>query len=679
MPLTIMSLEELKSDERYLRLLSEKFPTRKAVVTELINLKAILSLPKGTEHIVSDLHGESGAFVHILKNASGVVRRKVDDIYGLTLSENEKRALCALIYYPEERIELVRKSLEDPPQPSLKGREPDEGMGSFTIDEWYRRRLHQVVLVARAVTIKYSRSKVRKMLPEDYAYVIDELLHESSIEHDRTTYYNAIIDAIIELGCAEQLIIAISFLIHSLTIDMLHIVGDIFDRGPGASQIMDTLSWVRNYDIQWGNHDIEWMGAMAGNLALIATVLRVSIRYANIETLEEGYGINLLPLANFAMETYGDDPCEVFQTKDFENNPRLTRSAQLMAKMHKAMAIIQFKLEGQTILRHPEWQMDDRLLLDKIDMETGTIRIGDNTYPLTDCHLPTLNAQHPYDLSPEEEELMGQLARSFRMSEKMQRHLRRLYQHGSLFLVRNGFLLYHAAIPLNADGSFTTVNVCGKQVSGRALMERIDEVVRTAYYGTGSEKDNALDYMLYLWQGAHSPLYNKDKMTTFERYFIADEALWKERKGAYYELANRRDICEHILREFGLDPETGRIINGHIPVRTIKGETPIRAEGKRFVIDGGFSKPYQEKTGIAGYTLIYNSHGIQLVEHESFESREQAILSGSDIHNRTLLEDFSRHRIRVRNTDRGKELLQQVSNLQHLLAAYQTGIIKEKS
>ena len=679
MPLTIMSLEELKSDERYLRLLSEKFPTRKAVVTELINLKAILSLPKGTEHIVSDLHGESGAFVHILKNASGVVRRKVDDIYGLTLSETEKRALCALIYYPEERIELVRKSVEDPPQSSLKGREPDEGMGSFTMDDWYRRRLHQVVLVARAVTIKYSRSKVRKMLPEDYAYVIDELLHESSIEHDRTTYYNAIIDAIIEVGCAEQLIIAISFLIHSLTIDMLHIVGDIFDRGPGASQIMDTLSWVRNYDIQWGNHDIEWMGAMAGNLALIATVLRVSIRYANIETLEEGYGINLLPLANFAMETYGDDPCEVFQTKDFENNPRLTRSAQLMAKMHKAMAIIQFKLEGQTILRHPEWQMDDRLLLDKIDMEAGTIRIGDNTYPLTDCHLPTLNAQHPYDLSPEEEELMGQLARSFRMSEKMQRHLRRLYQHGSLFLVRNGFLLYHAAIPLNADGSFTTINVCGKQVSGRALMERIDEVVRTAYYGTGSEKDNALDYMLYLWQGAHSPLYNKDKMTTFERYFIADEALWKERKGAYYELANRRDICEHILREFGLDPETGRIINGHIPVRTIKGETPIRAEGKRFVIDGGFSKPYQEKTGIAGYTLIYNSHGIQLVEHESFESREQAILSGSDIHNRTLLEDFSRHRIRVRNTDRGKELQQQVSNLQHLLAAYQTGIIKEKS
>lgn len=677
-----MGLEELKNDERYLRLLSEKFPSRKAVITELINLKAIISLPKGTEHIVSDLHGESGAFVHIIKNASGVIRRKVDDIYGLTLSETEKRALCALTYYPEERIELVRRSLEeveDSPLPSLQGRELDEGMGTFTMDEWYRRRLHQVVLIARAVTIKYSRSKVRKLLPKDYAYVIDELLHESSIEHDRTNYYNAIIDAIVEVGCAEQLIIAISYLIHSLTIDTLHIVGDIFDRGPGASQIMDTLSWVRDYDIQWGNHDIEWMGAMAGNLALIATVLRVSIRYANIETLEEGYGINLLPLANFAMETYGNDPCTVFQTKDFENNPRLTRSAQLMAKMHKAMAIIQFKLEGQTILRHPEWEMNDRLLLDKIDLAAGTLRIQGTTYPLTDRNLPTLNAKDPYALSAEEEELMVQLARSFRKSEKMQRDLKRLYQHGSLFLVRNGFLLYHAAIPLNADGSFTTVNVCCEQVRGRALMERIDEVVRTAYYGTGSEKANALDYMLYLWQGAHSPLYNKDKMTTFERYFIDDEALWKEQKGAYYELANRRDICEQILREFRLDPETGRIINGHIPVRTIKGETPIRAEGKRFVIDGGFSKPYQEKTGIAGYTLIYNSHGIQLVEHESFESREQAILSGSDIHNRTLLEDFSRHRIRVRDTDRGKELQQQITNLQHLLAAYQAGIIKEKS
>lgn len=665
-----MDIEEIKGDLRYLKLLSEKFPNNKAVITELINLRAILSLPKGTEHFVSDLHGESSAFIHTLKNASGVIRHKIDDLFGDQMSETEKRALCALIYYPDERIELVQQSLYEP----IEGL--DEGIGEFAIEDWYRIRLHQVVLVARAVTIKYSRSKVRKLLPKDYAYIIDELLHESNIESDRAVYYNAIIDTIIDLGCAEKLITAISYLIHSFTIDTLHVVGDIFDRGSGASKIIDVLSTLRDYDIQWGNHDIEWMGAMAGNLALIATVLRVSIRYANIETLEEGYGINLLPLANFAMETYGDDPCRVFQTKDFENNPRLTRSAALMAKMHKAISIIQFKLEGQTILRHPEWGMNDRLLLDKIDLQHGTIRIGGQDYALTDRHLPTLSEADPYRLSAEEEELMAQLERSFRNSEKMQKHLHLLYQHGSMFLVRNGFLLYHAAVPLNSDGSFTEVDVCGKRVSGRALMERTDEVVRTAYYGAGKEKADALDYMLYLWEGPCSPLYNKDKMTTLERYFVDDERTWKEQKGAYYTLANERETCEMILREFGMDEHTGRIINGHIPVRTIAGETPIRAEGKRFVIDGGFSKPYQEKTGIAGYTLIYNSHGIQLVEHESFESREQAIVSGSDIHSRTLLQDFTEHRLHICDTDRGRELQAQVTNLEHLLEAYQIGLIK---
>lgn len=665
-----MDIEEIKGDLRYLKLLSEKFPNNKAVITELINLRAILSLPKGTEHFVSDLHGESSAFIHTIKNASGVIRHKIDDLFGDQMSETEKRALCALIYYPDERIELVQQSLYEP----VEGL--DEGIGEFAIEDWYRIRLHQVVLVARAVTIKYSRSKVRKLLPKDYAYIIDELLHESNIESDRAVYYNAIIDTIIDLGCAEKLITAISYLIHSFTIDTLHVVGDIFDRGSGASKIMDVLSTLRDYDIQWGNHDIEWMGAMAGNLALIATVLRVSIRYANIETLEEGYGINLLPLANFAMETYGDDPCRVFQTKDFENNPRLTRSAALMAKMHKAISIIQFKLEGQTILRHPEWGMNDRLLLDKIDLEHGTIRIGGQDYALTDTHLPTLSEAEPYRLSAEEEELMAQLERSFRKSEKMQKHLHLLYQHGNMFLVRNGFLLYHAAVPLNSDGSFAEVDVCGKRVRGRALMERTDEVVRTAYYGAGQEKADALDYMLYLWEGPCSPLYNKDKMTTLERYFVDDERTWKEQKGAYYTLANERETCEMILREFGMDEHTGRIINGHIPVRTIAGETPIRAEGKRFVIDGGFSKPYQEKTGIAGYTLIYNSHGIQLVEHESFESREQAILSGSDIHSRTLLQDFTEHRLHICDTDRGRELQAQVTNLEHLLEAYQIGLIK---
>ena len=637
------------NDERYLQLLSEKFPNSKRVITEIINLRAILSLPKGTEHFVSDLHGESMAFIHIIKNASGVVRKKVDEVYGNSLSEEEKRALCALIYYPDERIEYERTIQKD-------------------MTEWYKRRIAQTVDIARAVTIKYSRSKVHKLLPPDYAYVIKELLHETNLEqHDRQTYYNAIIDAIIETGSAEALIIAISYLIHSLTIDTLHIVGDIFDRGSGASKILDVLDTVRNYDIQWGNHDIEWMGAMAGNLALIATVLRVSIRYANIETLEEGYGINLLPLANFAMTVYGDDPCTIWQTKDFENNPRLTRSAQLMAKMHKAISIIQFKLEGQTVLRHPEWKMDHRAVLDKLDQ-----------YELLDKNLPTIDPKDPYALSQEENDLMQQLARSFRKSEKMQKHLRMLYEHGSLYLVRNGFLLYHAAIPLNADGSFTEAEVCGKRVSGKALMDRTDAIIRQAYYGTGKEKEDALDYMLYLWEGEFSPLYNKDKMTTFERYFLPKGPAWDEHKGAYFSLADDERICEQILEEFGLDPKTGRIVNGHVPVRTIKGETPMRAKGKRFVIDGGFSKPYQEKTGIAGYTLIYNSHGIQLVEHEAFESREQAILSGSDIHNRTLLQDNSGHRIRIKDTDKGKELLEQIHSLEQLLEAYRSGRMRER-
>lgn len=658
-----MENEEMRmenGEDKYLHLLSQKFPNRSAVVSELINLKAILSLPKGTEHFVSDLHGASNAFIHMVKNASGVIRRKVDDLYGDSMSEADKRALCALIYYPDERIALVKSG--------------EIAIQEDNIEDWYRQMLHQVVAVARAVTVKYTRSKVRKMLPRQFAYIVEELLHESMVE-DRSRYFNAIINGIIETGMAEKMLIEISYLIHSLTIDTFHIVGDIYDRGPKAEKIMDVLSTIRDYDVQYGNHDIEWMGAALGNRALIATVLRISIRYANIETLEEGYGINLLPLANFAMETYGDDPCEVFQTKDFENNPRLTRSAGLMAKMHKAISVIQFKLEGQTILRHPEWQMEDRLLLEKMDLNKRTITLNGVVYPLTDSYLPTVKANAPYTLSEEEEELMVQLERSFHKSEKMQRHLKQLYEHGSLFLVRNGFLLYHAAIPMNADGTFTEVDVCGKRVRGRELMERIDTVIRTAYYGHGEQQEDAKDFMLYLWEGPHSPLYDKDRMTTLERYFVADEATWKEQKGAYYELANNRDTCEMILQEFGLDPTNGRIVNGHIPVRTLKGESPMRAEGRRFVIDGGFSKPYQEKTGIAGYTLIYNSHGIQLVEHESFESREQAILSGSDIHNRTLLQDFSAHRMRVADTDRGAELQDQVRDLQRLLEAYDQGVV----
>ncbi len=655
------TIDEIRADERYLNLLAEKFPNISAATTEIVNLEAILSLPKGTEHFLSDLHGSANAFIHIVKNASGVIRRKVDDTFGDRLCEEEKRALCALIYYPDERLAYYHT----------------QGMEMEPI---YRTRLQQIVEVTRAVTVKYTRSKVRKMLPKDFAYVIEELLHESTAEPDRQSYSNAIIDAIIATGRAEGLIIAICYVIHGFAIDTLHIVGDIFDRGPGACKIMEILSTYHDFDIQWGNHDIEWMGAAAGNLALIATVLRVSIRYANVETLEEDYSINLLPLANFAMNTYGNDPCTVFQTKDFENNPRLTRSAQLMAKMHKAISIIQFKLEGQIIQRNPDYQMDDRLLLHLVDKERGTITIDGKEYELLDKNLPTLDPANPYALSTEEQQLVDQLARSFRRSEKLQKHLRCLYQHGSLFLVRNNCLLYHAAIPLEADGSFQAVKIAGETLKGRALMERIDREIRQAYYAThdSSTQQRALDYMWYLWCGPCSPLYNKDKMTTFERYFIDDKTLYKETKGAYYELANKRETCCNILREFGLDPDKSHIINGHIPVRTLKGESPLRAGGLRLVIDGGFSKPYQAQTGIAGYTLIYNSHGMQLIEHEKFESREQAVLSGADIHSRVQLVDLSKQRMLVRDTDRGKELVEQVQNLKRLLYAYQHGLIKEK-
>ncbi|MGN0239458.1 MAG: fructose-1,6-bisphosphatase [Paludibacteraceae bacterium] len=654
-------------EQKYLHLLSKQFPTAASAATEIINLKAIMSLPKATEHFVSDLHGADQAFMHVVKNASGVIRRKVDDIYGDTLPEEEKRALCAMIYYPEERLEYCHKT-------------------HANTYEIYKTRLMQVTEVARAVTVKYTRSKVRTLLPKEFAYIIEELLHESKAEPDRQMYYNAIIESIIETGKAEDLLKAICHLIHHLVIDSLHIVGDIFDRGPGAAHIMDYLCNYHDFDIQWGNHDIEWMGAAAGNWALIATVIRVSIRYANIETLEEDYSINLLPLATFALNTYGADSCERFQINDFEDNSRMKRSASLIAKMHKAISIIQFKLEGQTILRHPEYQMQDRLLLDKINFEKGTILINGKEYPLSDKYLPTINPENPYELSQEETELMSSLARSFHHSERLQKHLKCLYQRGSLFLVKNNCLLYHAAIPMNADGTFTEVDVCGQIVSGKALLERVERIIRDAYYGdttpeTPKQKHEfspALDYMWYLWCGPLSPLYNKDKMTTFERYFTPFEELEKEQKGAYYTLANNRETCEFILQEFGLNPEVSKIINGHIPVHTLRGESPMRADGLRLVIDGGFSKPYQAKTGIAGYTLIYNSHRMELVAHSPFQGREESARTGADIQNTTLLLDFSDRRLHVKDTNRGKALAAQVEDLQKLLYAYQHGILKEQ-
>jgi len=659
----MVSYEETKEDKRYLKLLSEKFPTIASAATEIINLEAILSLPKGTEHFLSDLHGEAKAFDHVLKNASGVIRKKVDEAFGDTMTEEEKRQLCALIYYPEEKLQQMHQQEEIAP-------------------EWYRDRLHRLIEVSRAVSSKYTRSKIRKQLPPEFAYVIEELMHQQKFEEtDKQAYYSAIVETIIKTERADEFIVATSLFIQRLTIDTLHIVGDIFDRGPGAHEIMDRLRHYHDFDIQWGNHDIEWMGAAAGNPALIASVLRISIRYANVETLEEGYSINLLPLATLAMDVYGDDPCEIWQTKDFENNPRLKRSAQLMAKMHKCISIMEFKLEGQEILRHPEWEMNDRLFLHLINKEKGTITIKGKEYELLDKNLPSLDPNDPYKLCPGEEQLMQQLLHSFRKSEKLQKHLRALYQHGSLFLVRNNCLLYHAAIPLNDDGSFAEVLVDGKMVKGRELMERVDRVVRNAYFAPRGSKtqQDALDYMLYLWQGPGSPLFDKDKMTTFERYFLAEEKLYKEKKGAYFVLANQRETCEKILEEFGLDPKRSHIINGHVPVRTLKGESPMRAEGMRLVIDGGFSKPYHATTGIAGYTLIYNSHGLELVQHAPFESKQKVLDGALNFHSKVQLETFSDHRMMVRDTDRGRELVEQVENLQKLLVAYSTGLIKERN
>ncbi len=658
---TRKKLKEVSGDLRYLKLLSNNFPTIADASTEIINLEAILNLPKGTEHFLTDLHGEDEAFLHVLKNASGVVRRKVEDIFGNTLRESSKSELCTLIYYPEEKLVLVREKEKD-------------------LNDWYRTTLHQVIAVARLVSSKYSRSKMRKSLPKDFAYVIEELLHELQQDPDKQDYFNSIINSIIEINRADEFIIAICNVIQRLTIDTLHIVGDIFDRGPGAHIIMDTLGDYHHYDIQWGNHDILWMGAAAGNKACMANVLRISLRYANLTTLEEGYGINLLPLATFAMETYKDDACKAFMPKTIDSEYFPQKTLRMMAQMHKAIAIIQFKLEGQIINSEPSFNMQDRNMLHRIDFTNGTIDINGQSYAMSDRNLPTVDPADPYKLSAEEEEVVEKLFNSFATSEKLHKHIRCLYSKGSIYLTRNGNLLYHASVPIAEDGSFKEVVVEGKPLTGKPLMDKLDQLARDAYfeYSDMQLKNYALDYMWYLWCGPDSPLFNKDKMTTFERYFVADKETHKEKKGAYYLLINEEEICDMILTEFGLEPSTSRIINGHIPVRIKKGESPIRANGKLLVIDGGFSKAYQSETGIAGYTLIYNSHGLLLVQHEPFESSRRAIIEEQDIISTIHLLEFKAQRMRVRDTDRGQELTAQKYDLERLLIAYRGGLIKER-
>ena len=654
-------MSKIETDPRVLELLSQNFGTVSSASTEIINLEAILNLPKGTEYFVADLHGESEAFRHILKNASGNIKRKVKEIFGTSLREQEIRELCTLIYYPEQKLEYIKAS-------------------ETNLDDFYNITLHQLVRVLQTVSVKYTRSKVRKTLPKEYAYIIEELLHESPSDDDKTAYFNRIIETIISTGQADSFIVAMSNVIQRLSIDQLHILGDIFDRGPGAHLIMDTLCNYGNFDIQWGNHDALWMGAAAGNNCCIANVLRLSLRYGNMATLEDGYGINLLPLATFAMETYGDDPCKNFGPHlDAGDNTHNEKTQRLIAQMHKAISIIQFKLEAQLADRRPEWGMQDRKLFEHIDFDRKLFVLDGKEYEMKDCNFPTVDPENPYALTREEAELVDKLNHSFAVSDKLKKHIGCLFQHGCMYGVYNSNLLFHASMPLNADGSLKEVDLGGTKYKGRELMHRVGMLMRAAFNDDtpADEREFARDYYWYLWCGPDSPLFDKSRMATFERYFIVDPETHKEEKGYYYKLRNREEVCAMILDEFGVTGEHRHIINGHVPVRINQGETPIRANGKLMVIDGGFAKAYHNQTGIAGYTLVFHSRGLQLVQHEPFTSAEEAIKNCTDIVSTTQLVELSQHRMRVRDTDKGRELLSQIRELTELLYAYRHGIIKE--
>ena len=653
---------DIEKDLRYLNLLSQSFPSVAAASTEIINLEAILNLPKGTEHFLADLHGEYQAFRHILKNASGNIKRKVNELFGSEIRESEKKELCTLIYYPEEKLELVKESDED-------------------IEDWYHITIYQLVRVCRDVSSKYTRSKVRKSLPADFSYVIEQLLHERSDDMNKTAYVKVIVDTIITTGRADDFIIALCNVIQRLAIDQLHILGDIFDRGHGAHIILDTLKQYHSWDIQWGNHDILWMGASAGNDACICNVLRLSLRYANLTTLEEGYGINLLPLATFAMETYAEDTCLEFMPKLLKNNEMDEKTTLLTAKMHKAIAVLQLKTEAKIIGQHPEWEMDNRCLLNSIDYKRGVCTIEGKEYDMTSCHFPTIDPSDPNRLTPEEELLMEKLHHSFAASEKLNKHISILLAHGCMYAIYNSNLLFHASIPLNDDGTLKEVELYNnKSYSGRELMQRIGILIRSAFASDteDDERQHAIDYFLYLWCGKNSPLFDKSKMATFERYFLTDKEIYKEEKGNYFKLRDSEEVCDRILDAFGVTGNNRHIINGHVPVHASKGENPIKANGRLMVIDGGFSEAYHKETGIAGYTLVYHSRGFQLVQHEPFTSTQEAILQGTDIKSTTQIVEMSAHRMLVADTDKGIELREQIKDLKELLYAYRHGYIKEK-
>lgn len=655
---------DIEKDMHYLQLLSQTFPNIAEAATEIINLSAILNLPKGTEHFVADIHGENEAFLHIMKNASGNIKRKVYELFDNTLRETELRELCTLIYYPEQKLEII------------KAQEPN-------INDWYHIVLHQLVRVLREVSSKYTRSKVTKCLPAEFSYILQELLYEHHAEAAKTTYVNVIIDTIITTGRADAFIIATANVIQRLSIDQLHILGDVYDRGPGAHIIMDYLSQYHSWDIQWGNHDILWMGAGAGNEACICNVIRLSLRYANLVTLEEGYGINLMPLATYAMEHYSDDPCEAFvPILNGENQDRFDKKTlRLMAMMHKAISILQFKEEAQLFLRNPLWKMEDRCLLQNIDYAKGTISLNGKEYELKDKLFPTINPQNPLQFTDEEICLMEKLRHSFRVSEKLQRHIRTILSHGCMYAIYNDNLLFHASVPLNADGSLKEVEIIeGEKYSGKALLKKTGLLIRSAFQSDTPEdvRQYAIDYFLYLWCGKDSCLFDKSKMATFERYFIAEKETHVEEKGYFFQLRNDASAIERILDAFEVYGENRHIINGHVPVHVAKGESPVKAGGKLMVIDGGFAEPYHKETGIAGYTLVYHSRGFELVQHEPFTSSRDAVMRGTDIKSTKQIVESAGHRMLVGDTDRGKELKQQIEDLRELLFAYRHGYLKEK-
>ena len=659
-------MEEKKSyrpeNLHYLKMLARQYPNVQAASTEIINLHAILNLPKGTEHFISDVHGEYEAFLHILNSASGVVREKLDDLFATTVSKADLDQLATLIYYPKEKLEEIERETGD-------------------MREWYRITFHRLIELCRVVSSKYTRSKVRKAMPKEYAYILDEMLHTHYEDSDKRDYYENIISTIIDIDRASNFLVELCELIKRLAVDHLHLVGDIFDRGPRADIILDSLLGYHSVDIQWGNHDVLWMGAASGSRTLVATVLANSLRYNNLEVIETGYGISLRPLSVFANEVYRDCDVSRFEVKlTGDDAAKYTEKDKLLAaRMHKAITMILFKLEGQKVLRNPCFHMNDRLLLDKVDYEHKCITIQGVTYPMEDTDFPTVDPKDPYTLTQEESTLINQLTRSFRHSEKLQRHVRFLYSKGSLYKIYNGNLLFHGCIPMNADGALTTFTIGGQSLSGKAFLDYADLTARRAYYskrGT-EEREFGMDFLWFLWAGRNSPIFGRDRMTTFERRFIADEDTWTEPKNAYYQLYNDPAVCEALLREFGLEGPHCHIINGHIPVKSKKGESPVKGGGKLLVIDGGFCKAYQKTTGIAGYTLIYNSACYRLVSHQPFAGRANAIRSNLDIASTSVVFERLDARLKIAGTDVGRQLKEQIDDLSALLQAFRSGEIVE--